>query len=111
MKDKGDAILELLSGGQWVISDFIHELAQQIDFGGPCGFARRWYPMGKEGLVVLDPAISFGRPIIKGKGITTLNIYDFYRGEKKNIDAVSSWMNIEISEVKAAVEFEQLIAA
>ncbi len=111
VKDSGDAILELLSGGQWVISSVIRQLSHQIDFDQPCGVARRWYPLGKDGLIVLDPAISFGRPIIKKKNITTLNVYDFFKGENEDINRVSKWMNISEREVKAAIQFEQQLAA
>ena len=45
VKDEGDAILQLLSGGQWVIAPIIQELAHQIDFDKTSGLARRWYPM------------------------------------------------------------------
>ena len=60
---------------------------------------------------MLDPAISFGRPIIKKKNITTLNVYDFFKGENEDINRVSKWMNISEREVKAAIQFEQQLAA
>ena len=111
MKEKGEAILELLSGGQWVIAPVIRELAEQIEFDSPSGLARRWYPMGPEGLVVLDPMVSFGRPAIVGKGLATSNVFDFFFGEKGQIDAVCSWMDLRPEEVEATVEFEERLAA
>ena len=112
VKKDADALMELLSGGQWVISSIIKELSHQIDFHETTGFAQRWFPLGPKGLVVLDPAVSFGQPAITGKGISTLNIYDFFIGEQENLEKVCSWMNLFPEEVKAAVFFEQsLIAA
>ena len=111
VKEKGDAILELLSGGQWVIEPVIRELAKQIDFDSPSGLARRWYPMGSGGLVVLDPLISFGRPTIIGKGIATANVFDFFVGEGRRVEPVCSWMDLRPEEVDAAVEFEERLAA
>jgi len=111
VKDKGDAILQLLSGGQWVIPEIIRQLADQIDFDEPTGFARRWYPQGPNGLVVLDPKVSFGRPHIMNKGVTTLNVYDFFMAESRNFRQVSRWLNLNKKEVEAAVRFEEGLAA
>lgn len=111
VRESGEAILELLSGGQWVIASIIQQLAAQIDFDSPSGLARRWYPMGPDGLVVLDPLVSFGRPTISGRGIATANVYDLFVAEQRQRDAVCSWMGLEPQEVVAAVEFEERLAA
>ena len=110
VKNKADALLELLSGGQWVIATIIKQLAQQIEFDEPGGFAQRWYPLGKNGLVVIDPRISFGKPTIVDRGIATTNVYDFYIAERKKINRVSSWLNLNRKEVEAAITFEQQLA-
>jgi uncharacterized protein (DUF433 family) len=110
LSDHEGSLLELLSGGQWVIAPAIRELAAQIEFSGPCGTARRWYPMGVNGLVVLDPSVSFGRPSIVGRGTSTAVVYDLYKAEKET-EAVAKWLNLQPGEVKAAVAFEtQLVA-
>ena len=111
MKASGDAILELLSGGQWVIAPVIQELAERIEFHKPTGLARRWYPMGRDGLVVLDPLVSFGRPAIVGRGIPTATVYDFYLAENRNPRSVRSWMGINRNEARAAIKFEESLAA
>ncbi len=112
VKNTADSLLELLSGGQWVIAPIIKQLAHQIDFDEPSGLAQRWYPLGTEGMIVLDPRISFGKPTIVGRGITSANVYDFYIGEEKRIKRVCEWMDLNSKEVEAAVIFEQnLIAA
>lgn len=107
----GDALLELLSGGQWVIAPIIRKLARRIDFDQPTGFARRWYPLGKEGLIVLDPSISFGKPTLVGRGVATANVYDMFLGEREKIQHVCSWMDLDQPEVQAAVNFERQLAA
>ena len=89
----------------------INELAHQIDFDEVTDLARRWYPMGPEGLVVLDPLISFGRPAIVGKGITTGNIFDFFLAEERKERPVCRWMALSPLEVNAAVRFEEQFAA
>lgn len=111
VKNDADALLELLSGGQWVIAQIIMQLAHQIDFDRPTGFARRWYPLAPNTLVVLDPNISFGQPTLAGRGILTANVYDFFMAEEKKINRVCSWMNLKRKEVQAAVIFERQLAA
>ena len=112
VKEQGNAILELLSGGQWVIAPIIEELSHQIEFDKPSGFAQRWYPLGKKYPIVIDPAISFGQPSIIGRGISTFNVYDFFIAENEKIDSVTTWFKINKKEAGAAVEFERwLIAA
>ncbi len=111
IQEKGDAILELLSDGQWAISDIVKQLAHQIEFDSSTEIARRWFPLEGDGLVVLDPLVSFGRPIINKKGITTENIYDLFVAEGKKIHPVSKWMDLSSEEIEAAVKFERCLVA
>jgi uncharacterized protein (DUF433 family) len=111
VKDNADALLELLSGGQWVIAPIIKQLAHQIEFDHPTGYAKKWYPLGPNGLIVLDPRITFGKPSIVNRGTATANIYDLYIGEDENVENVCSWMNLNTQEVDAAVKFERQLAA
>ena len=87
------------------------ELSHQIAFDVPSGYARRWYPLGRKGLIVLDPSISFGKPTLVSRGIATANIYDYYLGEEENLAPVCSWMNLTKKEVAAAVAYERQLAA
>jgi len=109
--DTSEGILQLMTGGQWTIAPIIMELSKRIDFHETTGFARRWYPLGRSGLIVIDPTISFGRPSIVNKGIATENIYDFYIGEEENTEQVCRWMDLKPREVHAAVDFELQKAA
>ena len=111
VRDDADSLLELLSGGHWVISQFIKELAEQIEFDEPSGFAAKWFPLGKTGLIVIDPKISFGRPTIIGKNISTDNIYDCYLGENENITKVCGWLDLTRDQVTAAIKFETTLNA
>jgi len=111
IKKKGDAILELLSGGQWVIKPFIQELGSLIDFDDITKSVCRWYPPEGDRLVVLDPWVSFGRPIIVKKGITTESVYDLFLAERQNESTVVHWMGLEPQELRAAVKFETHLAA
>ena len=109
VREKGDAILELLANGQWTIAPIIEQLAEQIDFSE--GLARRWHPLGRQGNVVLDPFVCFGRPMIRGRGIATASVYDLFRAEKDRIEAARAWWDLTTHEVEDAVRFERQLAA
>jgi uncharacterized protein (DUF433 family) len=105
---KDGNIVALLSGGQFGLKEVIDMFWDKLDFENisEFGFARRWYPNGKRGGIVIDPQISFGKPTIIGRGIATQNIYDLYLGEGGSEDPVSKWFNIPVTEIETAVQFE-----
>lgn len=112
VKDQeAEALLQLLTGGQWVIANIILQLADQIDFHTETGFAEKWFPLGKEGLIVLDPKICYGAPSILNHGILTSNVFDLFTAEQKDTDRVSSWLDLKDYEIEAAVTFENSIVA
>jgi len=111
VKNAGDAIMELLNNGQWVIAPIILELAQKIEFDKTTKLARRWYPRGSQFPVVVDPLISFGRPALLKRGVATANVYDLFLAEGQDISATSVWLGLAVSDARAAVEFEQQLAA
>lgn len=112
VKEKAsENLLQLLSGGQWVISEIILRMAKQVDFDQQTGFVEKWYPAGRDGGVVLDPRVCFGAPTIAGKGVRTSNIYDLFVAESRDAKQVSDWMNLQTEEIEAAVRFEKALAA
>lgn len=111
LRDKGNTILHLLSGGQWAIAPIIEKLAKQIDFSDPPNqYARRWYPPGYGRRIVVDPVVRFGSPSLAGRGISTDIIYDLFVAEQGNRRAVQDWWGISATEVDTAVCFEQALS-
>lgn len=112
IKDQpAEALLELLSGGQWVIAPIIKQVAHQIEFDAITGVSTRWFPLGKDKSVVVDPRVAFGAPTIDGRGVQTANVFDLYEGEGRNIRRVSAWLDLPPAVVQHAVEFERALAA
>ena len=110
-QEEAESLLQLLTGGQWVIADIILQLADQIDFHIDTELAEKWYPCGREGLIVLDPQICYGAPTIINHGIITNNVLDLFIAENEDIDSVANWLKLNDNEIKAAVTFENSIAA
>ncbi len=106
---KDGCMVALLTGGQSAIPQIIEILFDKLEFETLTGygFVKRWYPRGMQGMIVIDPEISFGRPTLKGRAVPVQNIYDLYLGEKKKIAPVSNWFNIPAKEIDAAIKFEQ----
>lgn len=105
-KEEAKELLELLSGGQWVIAPVIKQVSRQIKFDESTGYAKRWYPLGRDGRVIIDPNISFGRPTIVNRGVATSSIYDLYIAEGEDYSTISNLMGLDHSEVEEAVFFE-----
>jgi len=101
-------MIALMTGGQSAMPQIIEQLDNKIDFEKVTGFelASRWYPLGKNGLIVIDPQVSFGRPTLIGRSIAVANIYDLYLGENKKIEPVSHWYSIPRREINAAISFQ-----
>ena len=106
---KDGCMIKLLTGGQSEMPQIVKMLSDKLEFEDVTGygFVKRWYPRGEQGLIVIDPRISFGRPTLKGRAVPTHNIYDLYLGEKKKIAPVSNWFRIPAPEIDAAIKFEQ----
>ena len=107
---EGDDLIEMSSAAlQGAIKEALSPYLHRMDFDAD-GLAERWYPLGRERPVVLDPAISFGAPVITGTGVRT----DTLRGLKEagaDVESLALWYNIQAGHVGAALEFERALAA
>ena len=70
----------------------------------------RWRPMRNRKTVVLDPARSFGQPIVDREGVPTATLARAYRVED-SFAAVASWFEVSQVSVRVAVEFEETLKA
>jgi uncharacterized protein (DUF433 family) len=105
------SIMALSAGGQMALERFIRELGHQIEFDERTKWAIRWYPLHPDRRVVVDPSVSFGRPVIAGRRVTTSNIYDFFVSEERQVKVLCDWMDLDQEEVEAAVKLEEVLAA
>jgi len=103
--------LELGSGGQTAIPKFVTMIGKQIHFSDTSDWAESWYPPGHGRIIILDPRVCFGSPTIAGHRITTSTVYEAYLAEDQDDRAVCDWMSVAPREVRAAVKFEQSLAA
>lgn len=62
---------------QIVIKEIIEGFFKKIDFSGS-HLAQRFWPLGKEHEIVVDPHHQFGQPVIQGTNINAATIFSMY---------------------------------
>ena len=105
----GDRALIEIAENQRVFEPFITPFLIDFDFDSE-DLAERWWPIGKDREVIVDPSRSFGKPIVHRAGVPTAVLARAAEAEK-SIVRVSRWYNVSEKEVQDAVEFERTLVA
>lgn len=87
-----------------VLDKFLHN----VSYDGN-NMATRYYPLGREAEIVVDPVYQFGQPIVDGTAIKTKSIYNLHLGGESN-KRISALYDIPISKVKDAIRFHSKAA-
>jgi uncharacterized protein (DUF433 family) len=85
----------------------VKEFLEKVEFN-PAGVVSRFFPMGTDVPVVIDPEVSFGVPQIRGIR-TELVAESVDAGEPLDM-AARSW-DLDLGEVEAALSWERSITA
>ena len=108
--DTGDKRLLDLVKNQYafesIVAPFLYDGFEYNEFDEP----QQWWPLGRDRNVVIDPLRSFGAPIVARGGVPTQLLMSAVKAEGC-IDTVAHWYEIDIQEVKDAIEYEQRLAA
>lgn len=83
-----------------VVRPYLHE----VEFHNE--YARRWFPDDSSRLVVLDPAIQFGEPVIAGTRVPTALIAEQLQAGDSP-DLLAEGYRLTLDQVLAAKEFER----
>ncbi|HEX8391656.1 MAG TPA: hypothetical protein VF665_04785 [Longimicrobium sp.] len=107
----GESLVRLVGHGQHAFTSIVKPYLGQLEFD-PLETPTRWWPLGKEARVVLDPLVSFGAPVLADVGVPTATLADVYQAEREYAgnDALRrvAWLyTIPERQVQLAVEFEQ----
>ena len=100
-------MIEVLTS-QRVFPDILLPFLKRIDYDEATAMAQRWCIAH---LVVIDPAICLGKPIVDGIGIATAILSASYEANDHNAELVADWFRVNSKHVIAAVEFERSMAA
>ncbi len=102
----GDNSLLQLGANQFVFDALIvQSLFDVLDFRKD-GVPWRLWPRGQDAQVVVDPARSFGQPILDAQGIPVRLIAAAYAANDNRIDRVARWFELPVEAVEAAMRYE-----
>ena len=107
--ETGDASLLEIASDQQVFFDITEPFLKQLDFRGDA-MLERWWPLGQDHRVVLDPRKNFGQPTLSEEGVATQVLAESFRANG-SIEEVARWYEIQPQFVQEAVDYEQSLAA
>ncbi len=99
----GRAVMEL-DRGQYVVESLAQPFLRNLDYDPD--IAARWWPLGRERRIVVDPHRSFGRPMDADTGVPTSALYLMKEGGEP-ADRIARWYDVPVETVSRAVEFEE----
>lgn len=107
-QEKDRALLSLTTDN-YVLEDIIkRNLVPGITFDRQTHNVRRWTPRPKQfPHIIVDPKIAYGQPAAPS-GVPTAVLRSAWEAEG-DYDRVAYWHNVKSSEVRQAVEFENLL--
>jgi uncharacterized protein (DUF433 family) len=98
-----DCIVNADGSRQTNFVQFIKSFAEKIEFNAD-KIAERFWPAGKESVVVVDPHHQFGQPIIEGTNINTEVIFSLYESGEP-INTIGILYDITEKEVRDVIRF------
>jgi uncharacterized protein (DUF433 family) len=105
-----DILLELGTRGQTAFGKILGPFCASLDFDPANSLATRYFPMGRQQPVVVDPRRAFGRPVIEGTNLTTAAVMSLLRGGEK-VENIAESFRLAPAAILAAKAFEQQKAA
>jgi uncharacterized protein (DUF433 family) len=107
--ETGDACLHEIVTDQYVFAGITQPFLKDLEFQD--GIFQRWWPLGKDHSIVIDPRKNFGQPTISNEGIPTQNLARSFKANGSSYDEVARWYEISPDSVREAVEYERSLAA
>lgn len=114
--DGSESLVQLVGHGQHAMPALVKPFLEQIDFGAD-DVARRWWPMGRDAGVVVDPLLAFGLPVVAATGMRVQSLasaWDAERpafGEDGAVDRVAWTYDIQPAHVHTALRFREWLRA
>lgn len=90
---------------QITIKEVLEPFCKKIEFD-PSQLAKRFFPLGREHDIVIDPHRQFGQPIIGNTNILTETVFNLYRGGE-SIDFIARVYDLTTAQVQDAITFHR----
>lgn len=102
--NQGDSLLGLgKRRGQRAWDEVLGPFLEELDYTG--SFASRWWPLGRDKLIVVDPDYGYGLPVVANSGVRTEIILE--RFQAGDLEAqIAEDFNLDPIQVERALQFE-----
>lgn len=107
---KKDSVLHdvLKRKGQRAWDDILGPFLATLDYRD--SYAYRWWPLGKDRPIVVDPEYGYGQPVVAGSGVRTEDIVERLRAGDMP-EEIAYDFNVSHAEVDSAIQYEVQRAA
>ena len=98
-----------LGGRPHVFDEVVEPFLRKLEYDAGTDLVKRWWPLGRDRLVVVDPALNFGAPVLKSSGIPTRAIKQLAGnpGDRdRKVAEAADWYEISPQAVEDALAFE-----
>ncbi len=108
--DHLDRLLNLSARGQLEMREIVHAYLQRVEHDDEIGLAVRLFPFTRGDrqqaptLIVIDPTVSFGRPVVMGSGVRAEVIVDFFNAGETIADLADEYQ-LEPFQIEEAVRY------
>ncbi|MBE9470423.1 MAG: DUF433 domain-containing protein [Dehalococcoidia bacterium] len=91
----------------WTLPGLVRETIDQLDYEQE--LAARWYPAGKNIPIVVDPQISGGLPVVKGRGVTIEAIHKRFKAGQK-MDFIAGDFELDFTVIEEVIRYREKLA-
>jgi uncharacterized protein (DUF433 family) len=107
-KEAKNTLMDLIND-QYALQKILEPyLSKGLQFAND--LAARWWPLGLNRRVVLDPERNFGKPIVDNESVPTWILHQAYLVER-SLKKVSFYYSVSQQSIRDAIEFEKNLAA
>ena len=102
--NQGETLLGLgKKKGQQAWNDILGPFLEELDYTG--AYATRWWPLGRDKPIIVDPDYGYGLPVVENSGVRTETILErFKAGDLPQ--QIAEDFNLETIDVERALQFE-----
>lgn len=105
-----NAMLEVIRD-QWVFEEVVGPSLHDLDYPNEKGTTSPylWWPAGRDSLVVINPCLSFGMPVVRGGWVPTRMLAN--QAKANDVETAARLYEVTEQAVVEAVAFEERLAA
>ena len=108
IREPGVSLQAMDQPEQYTLPNLVQQIiTEQIEY--EYELASRWYPVGKNTPIVVDPRISAGVPIIQGRGITVEAIYKRFLADQE-IAYIEKDFDLQQGIVEKVIRYREKLA-